>query len=176
MNKVVQFMIILPTIAVVVVSMLLANLGIDRYVAAVVDNPLYTPTQASLNNVLAADSYDDPVYVMRDGIVSYRVGRSGGNPVGAVFVVSKTGWNPGLIYLVGVDSSGYISGVEIIHHNETPDFWEIVAQAQFYRQLVGGTTGMEFHIVTGATRTSYTIYRGAYNAVDYFIRNVRPTL
>ena len=175
MNKIIQFMIILPTFAIMVVSMLLANLGIDRHVAAVADNPLYTPAHSDLVAVLSADGFDDPVYIVRDGIVSYRVARTAGNPVGAVFVVSKVGWNPGLIYLVGVDSNGYISGVRIINQNETPDFWYMVADARFYRELEGNTIGMVFHAVSGATRTSYTIYRGAYNAVDYFIRNVRPT-
>ena len=176
MNKIVQFAIILPTISVMVVSMLLANLGIERYVAAVAGDPLYTPTQSDLNAALNADSFDAPVYVVRDGIVSYRVGRTGGNPVGAVFVLSKTAWNPGLVYLVGVDANGYISGVQIIQHNETPGFWAMVAEAGFYRDLEGNTAGMVFHAVSGATRTSYTIYSGAHNAVRYFIRYIRPTL
>ena len=175
MNKIIQFAIILPTIAVVIVSMLLANLGIDRYVAAVAGNPLYTPTQNSLSAVLAADSFDDPVYIVRDSIVSYRVGRTAGNPVGAVFVVSTTGWNPGLIYLVGVDSAGVISGVEIIQHDETPDFWEFVSEVQFYRQLIGNEYGMVVDVHTGATRTAYAIYSGAHAAVRYFVRYVSPT-
>ena len=177
MSRFIQFAVFLLTFAIVIASVLLSNMDAVGGGGAVLaaDNPLYTPSQSSLSAVLDADSFDAPVYVLSDGLISYRVGTSGGSPVGAVFVLSVTGWNPGLIYLVGVDSSGTISGVEIIQQNETPDFWEIVADARFYRGLVGNTAGAAVDTVSGATRTSYAIFRGADTAADYFNRNVLPT-
>ena len=176
MSRFIQFAVFLLTVAIVVASILLANMGGGGGdVAATADNPLYTPSQSSLAAVLEADSFNDPVYVLSDGLISYRVGTSGGSPVGAVFVLSVTGWNPGLIFLVGVDSGGAISGIEIIQQNETPDFWEIVEDARFYRGLVGNTAGMEFQAVSGATRSSFAIFDGANAAVEYFDRNVLPT-
>ena len=177
MRRFVQLAVFVLTLAIVTVSILLSNMdAIGGGGAAAADNPLYTPYQSSLAAVLNADSFSDPVYVLSDGIVSYRVGTSGGSPVGAVFVVSVTGWNPGLIYLVGVDTNGVISGIQIIQQNETPDFWELVAYERFYRGLVGNTAGMEFDGVSGATRTSYSIFRGTYTAIEYFNRNVLPNL
>ena len=175
MNKFVQVAIFVLTVVIITASVLLSNMARGGRVVAAADNPLYTPYHSSLVAVLAADSYDDPVYVLSYPIISYRVARVGGSPVGAVFVLSTTGWNPGLIYLVGVDSAGVISGMEIIQHNETPDFWEMVTEARFYRGLVGNAYGMVVDVHTGATRTSYAIYSGAHSAVRYFVRNVSPT-
>ena len=176
MNKFVQVAIFVLTVVIITASVLLSNMarGGGRVVAAA-DNPLYTPYQSSLIAALAADSFDDPIYVLSYPIISYRVGRVGGSPVGAVFVLSTTGWNPGLIYLVGVNSAGAISGVEIIQHNETPDFWGMVSEARFYGRLVGNEYGMVVDVHTGATRTSYAIYAGAHAAVRYFVRNISPT-
>ena len=176
MSKFVQFVVFALTLVIVTASILLSNLDAAGGGAATADNPLYTPSQSSLAAVLSADSFDAPVYVLSDGIVSYRVGRTGGNPVGAVFVISVTGWNPGLIYLVGVDSGGAVSGVEIIQQNETPDFWETVVEARFYRGLVGNTAATAFDAVSGATRTSYSLFAGANAAIEYFNRNVLPNL
>ena len=177
MNKFMQLVVLFFTVVIVAASMLLANMGARGGVAAATpDNPLYTPYHGTLTAVLIADSFDDPVYVLRYGIISYRVGRVGGNPVGAVFVVSTTGWQPGLIYLVGVGSDGRISGVHIIDHNETPDFWEIVLDARFYSGLVGNAAGFGFDEATGATRTSYALFRGAYNAIELFARYVQPQM
>ena len=174
MSRFVQVAIFVITIAIVAASMLLSNVARGGGFAAAADNPLYTPEEGRLAAVLEADSFDAPVYVMSYPIISYRVGRSGGSPVGAVFVLSTTGWNPGLIYLVGVDSSGTISGVEIIQQNETPGFWEYVLEVRFYRGLVGNEYGMVVDVHTGATRTAYAIYFGAHEAVRYFVRNVSP--
>ena len=178
MSKSMRFVVFLPVLAIVVASMLLANMsgGGGGGAAVAAGDSLYNPPESSLAAVLSADSFDSPVSVNADGIVSYRIGTSGGNPVGAVFVVSVTGWEPGLTFLVGVDSGGVISGVEIIQQNETPSFWEMVEDARFYRGLVGNTVGMEFHAVSGATRTSQAIFDGANAAVDYFTRNILPTL
>ena len=175
MNKFVQVAIFILTVVIVTASVLLSNMARGGGVVAAADNPLYSPSQSSLAAVLAADSFDDPVYVLSYPIISYRVGRVGGSPVGAVFVLSTTGWNPGLIYLVGIDSAGVISGVEIIQQNETPDFWDTVSEARFYSGLVGNAYGMVVDVRTGATRSAYAIYSGAHAAVRYFVRYVSPT-
>jgi len=149
------------------------------------DNPLYDQPESSLAAVLAADSFDETVYVLRDGVVSYRIGMSGGSPVGAVFVISVSGWNPGIIFLVGVDSGGEISGLDIIQELETPGFGDSVREDSFLGQFVGNTAGMDFlpsgtaegnqvAAASGATVSSRAIFDGADAAVSYFVNNILP--
>jgi len=186
-GKFLHFLVLLlVAIAVIAAPILLAGLGQDG-VAVQAENPLYTPSGAALAAVLEADSFEAPTYVLGDdGVISYRVGMIGGRPVGAVFVLSVTSWNPGLIFLVGVDYNSEISGLEIIQILDTPGFYEPVETAQFRGQFVGNTAGMEFlgsgtaadnqvAAASGATVSSRALFDGAYAALEYFVRNILPT-
>jgi len=150
------------------------------------DNPLYTQPDSSLITVLAADSFDEPIYILRDGLVSYRIAWADGMPAGAVFVLSVRGWNPGIIALVGVDYNGEISGLEIIQERESPGFGDLVRGENFREQFVGNSADMEFitsgtatsnqvSAATGATVSSRAIFNGANAAVNYFAYNILPT-
>ena len=173
-TKLLHFGALLLVITVAVMPMLPIGDGVMT-----ADNPLYDQPESRLVTVLEADSFDDPVYVLKDGVVSYRIGIADGRPVGAAFVLSVRGWNPGLIFLVGVDYNGEISGLEIIQDRETPGFGDLVRGESFRGQFIGNTAGMEFgnHIAaaTGATVSSQAIFNGANAAVEYFVSNILPT-
>jgi len=180
-TKLLHFAALLLVIAVVIAPMLPTGEGIMS-----ADNPLYSQPESSLIAVLEADNFDDPVYVLRDGVVSYRIGRADGRPVGAVFVLSVRGWNPGIIFLVGVDDNGEISGFELIQDQETPGFADFIRNDSFQGQFVGKTAGMEFltsgtpsgnqvAAATGATVSSQAIFNGADAAVNYFVNNILPS-
>jgi len=150
------------------------------------DNPLYTQPDSSLITVLEADSFDEPVYILRDGLVSYRVARVDGEPAGAVFVISVRGWNPGIIAMVGVDANGEITGLEIIQERESPGFGDMVRGENFREQFIGNSADMEFitsgtaasnqvAAAAGATVSSRAIFNGANAAANYFADNILPT-
>ena len=180
-TKLLHFVALLLVIAVAVAPMLPTGDGIMT-----ADNPLYDQPQSSLITVLEADSFGDPVYILREGLVSYRIGMTDGRPLGAVFVLSLRGYNPGLIFLVGIDYNGEISGLEIIQERETPGFGDLVRGEGFRRQFIGKTAGMEFlssgtasdnqvAAASGATISSRAVFNGAYAAVNYFVSNILPT-
>jgi len=179
-TKLLHFAALLLVIVVIIAPILPAGEGVMT-----ADNPLYTQPDSSLVSVLAADSFDEPVYILRDGLVSYRVARADDMPVGAVFVISVRGWNPGIIFLVGVDSSGEISGLEIIQERESPGFGDLVRAENFREQFIGSGAGMEFitsgtaannqvAAAAGATVSSQAIFNGANAAVNYFTNNILP--
>ena len=151
------------------------------------ENLLYEPSEALLFAILDADDFDPPVEVMSDdGIISYQVGTVDGKPVGAVFVLSVTGWNPGMLFIVGVENNGEISGVEIIQHMETPGIGESIETIQFRVQFLGNTFDMEFlssgtagdnqvAAMAGATVSSQAIFDGAKASVQYYVESILPT-
>ena len=180
-TKLLHFAALLLVLAVIIAPMLPAGEGVMT-----ADNPLYTQPDSNLITVLAADSFDETVYILRDGLVSYRVARTDGVPTGAVFVLSVRGWNPGIIALVGIDSNGEISGLEIIQERESPGFGDMVRGENFREQFIGNSADMEFltsgtaagnqvAAATGATVSSRAIFNGANNAVNYFVNNILPT-
>jgi len=180
-TKLLHFAALLLVIAIIIAPMLPTGEGIMT-----ADNPLYTQPEGSLISVLAADNFDEPVYILRDGLVSYRVARVDDVPSGAVFVISVRGWNPGIIALVGVDSSGEITGLEIIQERESPGFGELVRAESFREQFIGNSHDMEFltsgtaannqvAAAAGATVSSQAIFNGAAAAAIYFADNILPT-
>ena len=180
-TKLLHFVALLLVIAVAIAPMLPTGEGVMT-----ADNPLYDQDESSLNAVLEADSFDEPVFILRDGLVSYRVAMTDGRPVGAVFVLSVRGWNPGIIFLLGLDYNGEISGLEIIQERETPGFGDFVRGESFRGQFIGNTAGMEFltsgtaadnqvAAASGATVSSQAIFNGANEAVNYFVYNILPT-
>lgn len=184
MSKFTQFVVLLLVLALVVTPFVVATVNnpggaggggaAGGGAALTADNPLYTPSAAALSAVLNADNFEAPVYVLSDGVVSYRIGTSGGNRVGAAFVVSVRGFNPaGMVFLVGVDSSGAVSGVEIIQQNESADWWEMIEDAGFIGRLIGNTAGTAFDGVSGATVTARALYDGTQAALNYFVNNIQ---
>ena len=151
-------------------------------------NPLYSPPDDMLAVVLDADSFEDAVHVNANGIVSYRVGLVAGQPAGAVFVLSVRGWYPDVIFLVGINYNGEISGLEFIAHSETPEFGGYIERASFRNQFIGNTVGMELipagdtasdNQVAGITRATVSVeavFNGANAALEYFVANVLPDL
>jgi len=180
-TKLLHFAALIIVLAVIIAPMLPAGEGVMTG-----DNPLYTQPDSSLIAVLEADNFDEPVYILRSGLVSYRVARVDDAPVGAVFVISIRGYNPGIIYLLGIDASGEITGLEIIQERETPGFGDLVRAENFREQFIGNTSDMEFltsgtaasnqvAAAAGATVSSRAIFNAADEAVNYFVNNILPT-
>ncbi len=90
---------------------------------------------------------------------------------GYVFEASVNGNKPGLVIMCGIDTDGKIVGVEVITHNETPDYWKSVYP------VISGTDGaysgkgvddIAPEIVSGATNSSNGVYKAVKAALDAY--------
>jgi electron transport complex protein RnfG len=116
------------------------------------------------------DPGQDAVTVEAEGktIEIYR-GRSGGAVSGAAFVVTAPdGYSGDIVFMIGVDTAGVVTGIEILQHLETPGLGAKIQEEGFRRQYEGKSLddpatwavtkdGGTFVPITGATISSRAV-------------------
>ena len=131
-------------------------------------------TQAAMEAVLLADSYEPLNYTGGDGSILgvYKAGDQG-----FVVQLSISGSQAMVDMVVGVDTTGAVTGIMITGHAETPGLGAIAAEntdagVRFREQFVGVTgsvtvdkDGGTINSLTGATVTSRAITNAVNNAV-----------
>ena len=144
----------------------------------------------SLPRVLPAASDFAPITAVEDrpGIKTYTIGYTDGQPVGVALEVSVAGWNPDLMFLLGLDLNGEIAGIEILSHAETPGIGCAIEEEDFLNRFVGRTAGIvhvpggqsasgnQIELITGVTISARVMVEGANEALDYFHTTLMPAL
>ncbi|MFC1627909.1 4Fe-4S binding protein [Gemmatimonadota bacterium] len=108
-------------------------------------------------------------FSMSDGM--YAVDDDRGKSIGWASTGSGNGYGGPLQLLVGIDTSGTISGTSVIEHRETPVFWRMVRFPVFFTSIAGtpfediNYRYEEIVGVTGATRSSDAIVASVRQAV-----------
>ncbi len=126
-------------------------------------------TQAAMEAVLPADSYDEVEYTGGDPLVTavYKAGDAG-----YVVQVAPSGFGGVLDIMVGVNTDGTCSGVSIISHSETSGLGANATKEDFRSQFVGKSNvavtkdGGEINALTGATITSRAVCSGVNAAIS----------
>jgi len=105
----------------------------------------------------------------REMEITFYVGKKGGATVGAAFVIIASGGYSGNIdLLVGVDTAGVVTGLEILRHAETPGLGSKIVTPVFKGQYIGKSIkdpqqwavakdGGTFKQITGATISSRAV-------------------
>ncbi len=126
-------------------------------------------TAASMQEVLPADAYTEIEYTGGDSLVAaiYAAG-----DVGYVVEVTPSGFGGTIDMVVGVDTSGTVTGVSIISMSETSGLGANATKESFRSQYVGKTgelavskDGGEIDALTGATITSRAVTQGVNSAL-----------
>lgn len=126
-------------------------------------------TEAALREVLEADKYEETPYVGDDSIVStvYQAGDKG-----YVVEVTPTGFGGEIDMVVGIDTTGAVTGVSIISMSETSGLGDNAKKEDFRNQFVGATgelavtkDGGTIDALTGATITSRAVTKGVSSAL-----------
>lgn len=127
-------------------------------------------TDAAMEAVLPADSYEEIDYTGDDSIVTavYKAGDAGW-----VVQVAPSGFGGTISMVVGISSDGTVSGVSIISMSETSGLGANATKDTFRSQFVGksGTLavtkdGGEINALTGATITSRAVTKGVNSALE----------
>lgn len=144
----------------------LMNAGTKDRIAAVEQ----AKKEAAMAAVLSAENYTPVAYTGSDATIDkvYRAGDAG-----YVIQVSPAGsFGGGLTIMVGVSSSGTVSGVEIVKSSETSGLGANAKKPAFREQFIGlsGTVavtkdGGTIDALTGATITSRAVSNGVTSAL-----------
>lgn len=94
-----------------------------------------------------------------------------GGKEGKALVVAPRGYGGKIEMLVGVDSSGKVTGVKILNHTETPGLGANIVRPDFLKQFVGKSAGdpiepkKDIDAITGATISSKAVCMGVKEAL-----------
>jgi electron transport complex protein RnfG len=115
----------------------------------------------------------------REMELTFYVGTKGGVPVGAAFSIVATGGYAGTIdLLVGADTAGAVTGIEILTHAETPGLGAKITTPLFKGQFIGKSIkdpanwsvmkdGGPFKQITGATISSRAVTTAIANGLEF---------
>ncbi|MDR2183536.1 MAG: FMN-binding protein [Clostridiales bacterium] len=129
----------------------------------------------------------EPPQDAASSILSYAVGfDSGAAPIGVVAQMTVTGWDR-MIFLVGIDLDGAVTGLDIIAHAETPGLGSRITNETYRHQFIGATGDIrvltrgragdnEVMAITGATITVQVIADGVNDALEFINNAVLPNI
>ena len=120
-------------------------------------------------------------------IINYTIGFfDNGEPVGVVVQMTVTGWER-MIFLVGINLDGAVTGLDVISHSETPGLGSNITREANRHQFIGatgnvrvltsGTAGEnEVMAITGATITVQAVADGVNDALEFVNDVVLPNI
>ena len=152
--------------------------------------------EQSLLPVLAGVSFDSGIGANRlaiaaphelpgnDDAMIYRV-YAGDSPAAALFVVSaRDGYSGPIRLLVGLDTSGIVTGLSVLEHRETPGLGDGIESRNWQEQFVGKSLenpagnrwnirgdGGEFDALTGASVTPRAVVKAVRETLEYYAAN-----
>lgn len=128
-------------------------------------------TQAAMREVLAAEEYV-PAECDTPGVRAVYAARRGGSLAGYVVEVAPAGFGGAIDMVVGVDSTGTVTGVSIVSMAETSGLGDNAKKESFRSQFVGASgqlavtrDGGTIDALTGATVTSRAVTSGVNTAI-----------
>jgi len=116
------------------------------------------------------DKMEEAGEVYEDVIKIYE-GSKNGQEVGWVIQVGPRGYGGPLVFAVGIDMKGKVTGLSIVDNKETPGLGQNVEKPEFQKQFKGKSTsdalevGKDVDAVTGATISSKAVIEGVKGAL-----------
>lgn len=165
------------TLVLFVITAVVAALlgGVNAVTATKIAEANKAKTAEALKTAMpSASSFEEIGYRGKDPLVKeLYVAKSGTAPSGYVVKVIPTGFGGEISMVVGVSSTGKITGVSVINMSETPGLGTNAAKDSFLNQYVGqsGTQavkkdGGKIDALTGATVTSRAVTKGVNAALE----------
>ncbi len=113
-------------------------------------------------------------------------GTAGGNETGYTLKTVPGGYSGSVEVMIGINSEGVVTGVNIGNHSETPGLGAKASDEAFKGQYTGKTTDYELEVIksgtpsdseiaaiSGATITSRAVTSGVNEAIRYFNENLK---
>jgi uncharacterized protein with FMN-binding domain len=118
---------------------------------------------------------DEIVEQTKDG-VTYWLGKSGGETVGAAMKLTTTGYNGSspIELVVGLDATGKVSKVIITSIAETAGVGSRIKDDAYLAKYTGVSSSKEVDTISGATISSKALQAGVTKAVDFLSEFVAP--
>ncbi len=138
--------------------------------------------QTALKKLIeTADNFNGDEIAAPEGIEKIFVAYDSSNSaIGYVVRLVSTGYGGPISMLVGIDTSGSVTGIQILNHTETPGLGANATEEKFRNQFVGKTefplvvtkTGAtapnEIDAITSSTITTTAVTKGVNTAYEWY--------
>ena len=161
--------ILIPTVALLVICLVATALlaGTNLLTAQkIADNAVQTEIQSRKLVLPEGETYSD-VATAENGVTYCTGSDAQGNEVGYVFTAGAKGYGGTVTVMVGLDTEGNITGVEILSHSETPGLGANATKEAFKNRFIGksgilavdknSNDGQNIQAITAATITSKAV-------------------
>ncbi len=126
-----------------------------------------------------ATSFEEMTDIVYEGVSSCFVGKDGDEIVGYAVFTDPKGYGGPIGLLTGIDTTGVITGISIITHNETPGLGANATEESFRSQYVGKSGSLavtkkepagdnEILAMTSSTITTAAVTTGVNTALNFF--------
>ena len=168
--------ILIPTVSLFVICLVVtALLAVTNMLTA----PQIQKLSKETEDKTKADEFSDALTVSADGKdYTYYEGTASGDTIGYVFKTSAKGYGGDIDLMVGIDTSGKVTGVSILSISETAGLGMNAKNESFINQYIGksGTIGVskngasdtEIQALTGATITSKAVTSAVNTALSLY--------
>jgi electron transport complex protein RnfG len=87
---------------------------------------------------------------------------------GYAFNVEVQGYKDVIRFIVGIDNTGKIVGLEVNYVNDTPGLGSKVAEPEFINGIVGQQVDASLDVISGSTISSNAVLKGIDSAAAVF--------
>lgn len=135
-------------------------------------NKAALPTVKSSDDFKTRGDLADEGKKVYEDIIKVYEGTKNGQQVGWVMQVGPRGYGGPLVFAVGIDMKGKITGLSIIDNRETPGLGQNIEKPEFQKQFKGKSgddaleVGKDIDAITGATISSRAVIEGAKGALQ----------
>jgi len=167
--------IFLPTFSLVMVALVMTsltftvNLLTAERIQAIADADLIAAKEGIFPQ--AEDFTRETVLIAGEETRYYIVGDNDGY----IFITSAIGYGGNMVVVVGINTDGYVIGVEVIEHEETPLLgtqvfdYEFVSQFKVSYTPQGFTVGYNIDTISGATITVDALIETVNYAIEIYL-------
>jgi len=169
--------IVLPTLSLFIISLVMTGLIliVNEFTAERIQNLMYANLIAAKQEIFGDIGFTREVVTIDGDEVSYYVMD---DDYGYIFVTTVIGYGGDMTVVIGIDTDGVVTGVEVTEHEETPGLgtrvfdYEFVSRFKISYSPQGFIVGYNIDSITGSTITVDALIVAVNNALDIY-REVR---
>lgn len=90
------------------------------------------------------------------------------NDTGYVFTSQAKGFGGEVVWMIGMDEDGNVTGIELFSHEETPGLGTKVGESDYLAKFLGDVNPNVVDAVTGATKTSNSLKNSLLQAEEAY--------
>lgn len=170
-NRFIHFGAVLLIIAAISAGTLAFVNGMTKGVIA--QNNINAANNARKEVLPIAEKFEESQTIEKDGLAFIPGFDSGNQKVGYVVIVTQGGYGGNIVFSLGIDLNGKITGLKVMNHQETPGLGAKITSDKWQALWIGRDKEYQFNksvdAFAGATISPSSVYTGIQRALSVYV-------